>query len=91
MIGDPALYACAGDARIADVDAGDGEVVVTVLGAGERVGVVGWSESPVSARQWSPSAGGSDLAVRYDPTTGKWEAAVEFTTSAWTTLTLHPS
>jgi len=40
VIGDPALYACAGDARIADVVVRDaGELAVTVLGAGERVGL----------------------------------------------------
>src|SRR5205814_1001128 len=44
VIGDPSLYACAGDARIADVVAGpDSGITVTVLGAGEQVMVRCWS------------------------------------------------
>jgi hypothetical protein len=54
VIGDPSLYACAGDARIADVSAGDDErVTVTVLGAGERVTV----------RVWTRDAGVRDVIV----------------------------
>ena len=91
VIGDPALYACAGDARVADVVVGADEVVVTVLGAGERVPIIGWSESPVSATVWSPSAGASAVDVVFDATTGVWEIAVDVGDSAWTRLTLHPS
>jgi hypothetical protein len=40
VIGDPAVYATAGDMRIAVVDAGH----VTVLGAGESVELIGWTE-----------------------------------------------
>jgi hypothetical protein len=44
VIGDPSLYACAGDARIADVAiAAGGGATITVLGAGERVTVRVWS------------------------------------------------
>jgi hypothetical protein len=49
VIGDPSLYACAGDARIADVSDG----AVTVLGAGERV----------TLRVWSRDRGVHDLTV----------------------------
>jgi hypothetical protein len=46
VIGDPSVYACAGDARIAAVAAEpDGGVAITVLGAGERVTVRGWSRA----------------------------------------------
>ncbi len=48
VVGDPAVYACAGDSRLAAVSADESEVVITVLGAGETVRLVGWSRSPVS-------------------------------------------
>jgi hypothetical protein len=50
LIGDPNLYACAGDARIADVEVAENGVVVTVLGADERVRLVGWSRRAIAAR-----------------------------------------
>ena len=62
-----------------------------MLGAGERVPIIGWSESPVSATVWSPSAGASAVDVVFDATTGVWEIAVDVGDSAWTRLTLHPS
>jgi hypothetical protein len=54
VIGDPSLYACAGDARIADVSVdAAGVVTITVLGARERV----------SLRVWSRDNGVRDLVV----------------------------
>jgi hypothetical protein len=90
VIGDPELYACAGDARIADV-AADGEgVTVTVLGANERVRVVGWSEHPVTTRVWAPGAGRSDVASTYDTPTHAWETAVDVGDAGWVKLRVRP-
>ena len=85
VIGDPDLYACAGDARIADVAIGsDGSTVVTVLGAHESVRLVGWSQSAISARTWSPATGTAPIPSTYEPDTGMWELAVDIGASGWT-------
>jgi len=87
VIGDPALYACAGDARIADVVVRDaGELAVTVLGAGERVGLVGWSRSPISARAWSPATGWSAVSCSHDATNGTWRLALDVGAAGWAKL-----
>ena len=86
VIGDPDVYATAGDTRIADVEVDPDGVAVTVLGAGERVRVVGWSERPISAAAWSPAGGSSDLAVTRDDGTGAWEVAVEIGGAGWSKL-----
>jgi hypothetical protein len=88
VFGDPALYACAGDARIADVaaDTEDGRVTVTVLGAGERVHIVGYAENAVSARAWTAEAGTAELASTFDPTTGIWDVAVDIGHAGWVKL-----
>jgi hypothetical protein len=85
VIGDPTLYACAGDTRIADVvaDAADHGVTVTVLGADERVRIVGYSQRPVSARTWSPAAGYADIASVYDGSTRAWELVVDVGGAGW--------
>jgi hypothetical protein len=92
VIGDPALYACAGDARIADVVAdGDGDgVAITVLGAQERVRIVGWSKHPVAAHAWAPAAGRSDVASTHDTTTGMWDIVVDVGDPGWVTLHVRP-
>jgi hypothetical protein len=92
VVGDPAVYACAGDARVADVavdERGDG-VVVTVLGAGERVRLVGWSRTPVEARSWSAADGSSEVAPEYDASTGRWELAVDIGSAGWTKVRIRP-
>jgi hypothetical protein len=70
VIGDPSLYACAGDARIADVTIGsDGAVSVTVLGARERVTLRSWSRRD-GIRDVTvdvPEAGWTRVAVRPAP------------------------
>jgi hypothetical protein len=83
VVGDPALYACAGDARIADVAVVDQEVVVTVLGAGERVRLVGWAQAKVSIRTWSPATGSVDMEPTYEPESGAWELAVAVGDAGW--------
>jgi hypothetical protein len=83
VIGDPALYACAGDARIAAIALDDGGVTVTVLGADEHVRVVGWSPAPISARTWSPAAGELDTAPVYDPSSGRWEITLMVGGAGW--------
>ena len=90
VIGDPAVYATAGDTRIAGVEAEPDAVRVTVLGAGERVRVVVWAERPIAATAWSPAGGSSDLAVTRDDRTGAWETAVEIGAAGWSTLRFRP-
>lgn len=92
VIGDPALYACAGDSRIADVvaDADAGGVTVTVLGAGERVRIVGWSGRPISARAWEPARGTRDVVSTHDATTGFWELEVDVGVTGWLKLHIRP-
>jgi hypothetical protein len=91
VIGDPALYASAGDSRIADVavDSPGDDVVVTVLGADERVQIVGWSERGISARSWSPAMGAGEVAVAHDATGGRWSVAVDVGPAGWTRLHLR--
>jgi hypothetical protein len=43
VFGDPTRYAMAGDARLESVETIEGGVRFTVLGAGERVTIVGWA------------------------------------------------
>jgi hypothetical protein len=90
VVGDPAVYATAGDSRIAGVVIDGDAVIVTVLGANERVRVVGWSASPVSARVWAPSTGSLPVVVRRDAETGPWEVTVEVPAPGWTRLHLQP-
>ena len=73
VIGDPALYACAGDARIADVVVDADEVVVTVWVRTSTSASSAGPKPPVSARVWSPAAGTSEVEVAYDAATGMWE------------------
>src|SRR5260221_8073747 len=73
VFGDPALYACAGDARVADVVVEGEAVVVTLLGAGEHVRIVGWSRHAIRAHAWSPAAGRSEVEVTHDAVAGMWE------------------
>ncbi|MDQ1455961.1 MAG: hypothetical protein QOH28_1581, partial [Actinomycetota bacterium] len=85
VIGDPDLYACAGDTRVADVAIGpDRSTVVTMLGADERVRLVGWAHAAISARAWSPMAGTAPVPSTYDPESGMWEVAVEIGAPGWT-------
>ena len=88
LIGDPNLYATAGDARIARLTASDSGVTATVLGANEQVTIVGWSARPVSAATWSPANGTSAVAVTRD-TDGLWEVEVNIGPAGW--LHLHVS
>jgi hypothetical protein len=85
VIGDPDLYASAGDARIAAIAIEpDGSTVVTMLGAGEHVRLVGWSQNAISALAWSPATGTVRVPSTYEPDTGMWELAVDIGTSGWT-------
>jgi hypothetical protein len=88
VIGDPGLYACSGDTRVADVVLdSDGEgLTVTVLGANERVGIVGWSQHPISARAWSPAAGLTDIACTNDVVSGVWELQLDIGPAGWARL-----
>ena len=86
VLGDPALYACAGDTRVADVVVEGETVVVTVLGAGEQVRIAGWSQHPIRAHAWSPAAGRSEVEVTHDAVTGMWEVALDIGTTGWSRL-----
>jgi hypothetical protein len=88
VIGDPAVYATAGDARIAGVAIEHGDVVVTVVGANERVRVTGWSARPLAARAWAPSTGSQTLAVQHDAA-GRWELTVDVPAPGWTRVHLQ--
>jgi len=91
VVGDPDVYATTGDTRIAEIAYDDaGAVTVTVLGASERVRVVGWSAGAVTARAWAPSTGAAALAVTHDDASGRWEIAVEVPPPGWTRLQLRP-
>ena len=83
VVGDPALYASAGDARIADVVVDRDEVVVTVLGAHERISLAGWSRTPISATVWSPATGAAEPVPTRDDGTGLWELAVTVGATGW--------
>ncbi len=88
LIGDPKLYACSGDTRIADVqvdDDGEG-LTITVLGANEVVTLVGWSQLPISARAWSPATGATDVACTHDVASGGWDLELEIGSAGWTKL-----
>jgi hypothetical protein len=82
VVGDPSLYACAGDARLADVEASDGGVVLSVLGTGEDVVIAGWSAGPIAARVWTPD-GGTPVAVSRDDSSGRWELTVGVPDAGW--------
>jgi hypothetical protein len=83
VVGDPALYACAGETRVASVDERDGDVVVTVLGAGERVALAGWSDAPIAARAWTAEDGTRPLDVSRDEATGRWDLIVDVPDAGW--------
>jgi len=89
VVGDPGLYACAGDTRIADVTVDRGDVVVTVLGAGELVHIVGWSSAPISARAWSPASGAGEVATGYDAVSGSWRLAVAVGAAGWSKVRIR--
>jgi len=86
IIGDPDVYATAGDSRIAEVALDGDDATVTVLGANERVRIAGWSARPVTARAWTPGAGSMVLEASYDGVPGQWEVVVDIPASGWTRL-----
>jgi hypothetical protein len=90
VIGDPEVYATSGDSRVNDVELESDGVAVTVLGANERVRIVGWSARPVVARAWAPSIGSTSLDATHDAATGKWEVAVDVPTAGWARLHVGP-
>ncbi|HEV7524690.1 MAG TPA: hypothetical protein VGP92_06975, partial [Acidimicrobiia bacterium] len=89
VIGDPALYASAGDARIAEVAVVAGGVSFTVLGADERVRIVGWARTPVAARGWSPADGTFAVASTYAAATGTWTVELDIGSAGWTKVELR--
>jgi hypothetical protein len=90
VIGDPAAYATAGDTRLGEVETAGDESTVTVLGANERVHVVGWSAGPIVARAWAPRAGAKPITTTHDAASGRWELAVDVPATGWVRLHLAP-
>jgi hypothetical protein len=86
LIGDPNLYASAGDARVARVTASEPGITATVLGANEQITIVGWSARPVSATTWSPAHGTSAAPVTRDAASGRWEVEVNIGPAGWVHL-----
>ncbi|MEY2450200.1 MAG: hypothetical protein QOH79_3676 [Acidimicrobiaceae bacterium] len=70
VIGDPSRYATAGDSRLESVDAQDGGVRFTVLGAGELVSIVGWADHP-------PRVGANVTLEWHDPLWRVWARVPE--------------
>jgi hypothetical protein len=93
VVGDPRLYATAGDTRVAAVecDADGGGVAITVLGGHERVELVGWSATPLVFRQWSPTTGGRKATGRRDHATGAWRVVIDVPDAGWTRLHARPA
>jgi hypothetical protein len=54
-----------------------------VLGEGERVALVGWSHTPITARAWSPASGSGEVATSFDTETNVWELAVDVGSTGW--------
>src|SRR4029079_19255309 len=91
VVGDPALYASAGDSRVAEIALEpDGSVVFSLLGANERVRLVGWSARPVVGEAWSPSTGTVAIEDRFDAKTGQWELVAAIPAPGWTRVRLRP-
>ena len=88
VVGDPALYACGGDTRIADVAAAGDGVDVTVLGAGEPVRLIGTAPRPVSARILAPAADAA-VVTDYDADRSAWELELEVDAAGWTKIRIE--
>ncbi len=86
VIGDPDVYASAGDTRIADVEVDADGVRVTVLGAGERVRVVGLVGAPDHGGRVVAGPGLVRSRGPRDDGTGAWEVAVELGGAGWSKL-----
>ena len=82
VVGDPDVFATAADRRVGAISATTDGARFTVLGAGERVPVVGWSRhgTPV-ARRWT-TAGHEDVAVAALPD-GFWRIDVDVPAVGW--------
>ncbi len=91
VVGDPDVYACAGDTRVASITSDADSVVVTVLGAGERVRLQGWSREPVAARAWSPADGPGAVTVTPGPGSGAWVVEVPIPAAGWAKVYLAPA
>jgi hypothetical protein len=88
LIGDTALYATAGDSRIANVtiDASGDGVTATVLGADETVTITGWARQPIAATAWTPASGSGELAVDQGSVDGAWRVSLRIGSRGWTNL-----
>lgn len=85
IVGDPALYATAGDRRIHSIREADAGLAFDVVGAaGERVELVGWSgRGRPAGRAWAPT-GPAPIDVSDDPAGGgAFRLAVEIGSRGW--------
>ena len=89
VIGDPAVYASAGDTRLAASPSTATASCVTVLGANERVRIVGWSEHPLSASSWSPGARERRPRLRTRSVLGTWDVELDVGPAGWAKLHLR--
>jgi hypothetical protein len=82
VVGDPDVFATAADRRVGRITATADGARFTVLGAGERVAVVGWSrDGTPRARRWT-TAGHDELEVdALDD--GWWRLEVDVPAAGW--------
>ena len=85
LIGDASRYASMGDRRVGQVRVPDGGGLAFEVrgGVGERVGIRGWSASPLAdARVWTP-AGSAAVALERDGASGVFELEFELGERGW--------
>ncbi len=103
LLGDPALYASAGDRRLAGVESGPDGIRLEAWGApGERIELEGWSEREPRGLQAEVGAGLVELprhdetprptpAWGYDPSNGVLRISLEIPDRGWVGLRLRPA
>ncbi len=87
IVGDAALYATAGDKRVAELRAGAEDVTIDVLGAAEeRVRITGWSSrKPARAERRDPQ-GSAPVAIEWDAASGRFNLDLALPACGWTQL-----
>jgi hypothetical protein len=87
IVGEAALYATAGDKRIAGVRAIEDGILVDVLGApNERLRITGWAtREPVSAVANDPACA-QPIAVSWDAASGRFDLDLVLTACGWSQL-----
>jgi len=87
VVGDVTKYATAGDSRIAAIDSEKDSTRITVLGAGERVTVTGWSERPpTTAVPWPAGRAEPRLVTGAH---GRFDVTVDVPDTGWIDVTIR--